>query len=725
MIIWEIDRPVPLLSDDEHFTLEELKIHFHQNEHVIRSYIINLFQNWLKDDRGYPETSLFWEWLQNVEFELLASFYTTIFDRLNKSNGYVVDYNPILMYCTKSHHNASLLGGTEQSNAAMLYVSPYVVKGKIELALTLAIMENTRKHIKLFPSTAADVNTNVSQRQVQHFLTRCLNKMNTLVELSDYQVAADLLNLPCQITTDVFTYMSIYGYMSYNTHVQCQQKTEIYRDKLFERLNDQLDHEETLDEIDRQFLDLNEDQTNHDYNDDHDHDGVDSVVTQSESIDNNSDTSQNDDFSDEDSSDEMEKDLQLTSEELKTRLQDFLVSFGAVAIYDLEESINGSDPIRGPIPYVACYSHRGEKLKYFSRYEYASLVQIKKKKAVTHRKRGMSFEFCTTFPLQRCYAQFLHNKQRTVIFNGKAPRHPGPEHEENTKQYSKWQEQADRYARYYLTAFRCEPECYSGHHQNCYDYSWNAFQEWIHTLQHDDSVLSKLRLSALNTRLHSLKATFKSKVLINKYRARARDMWSEQQKDRYSSDGWYDQLSKFLDHEIIEELEYQNNNAVLSKRETEQLQLQIEDNELQVQFFDQFTQANNSQENLLYATIDNIKYSMIHTDHGTDNIYERAELIYEDATLETANHQLQNLCDVPEYIHIGDDMPPVVLNPKQQMIYSVYDQYLDDTTNQSKAPPRLALLTGSAGSGKSYVIQAITKKGHATNNPVLTTANNN
>ena len=169
LIIWEMDRPVPIFQSNEYYTMDDLKNRFNHHEHHIRCYIIELFEEWLDNDTGYPESSPLWEWLEQVEFDILASFYSKLLDLLNKANGYMVDYNPILMFCTSSHHNISLLGGTEQSNAAMLYVSPYVVKGKIELALCLAILEKTRKHIKLYPSKADDASTNISQREVQHF----------------------------------------------------------------------------------------------------------------------------------------------------------------------------------------------------------------------------------------------------------------------------------------------------------------------------------------------------------------------------------------------------------------------------------------------------------------------------------------------------------------------------------------------------------------------------
>ena len=44
-----------------------------------------------------------------------------------------------------------------------------------------------------------------------HLLTRTLNRLNLMMEVSDYQVAAVLVGLPTEITTSTFTYFSAAG----------------------------------------------------------------------------------------------------------------------------------------------------------------------------------------------------------------------------------------------------------------------------------------------------------------------------------------------------------------------------------------------------------------------------------------------------------------------------------------------------------------------------------
>ena len=723
LIIWEMDRPMPISSDANILTIEQLQDLYSFNEELIRQHVVDLFHTWLDQDPGYPRTSPLWTWLLNAPFEMLSEFYTKLVEMVDKANGYVVDFNPVLLYCTNSHHNASLLGSTEQSNAAMLYVSPYVVKGKMELAMCIAVMEQTRKDINQFPSKADDARTNPSQRQVQHFLTRCLNKMNALVELSDYQVAADLLHLPCQITSELFSNMSVWGSMAYNTHVQSAQQTERFRDRLFSRMNDRIDEMSELDEVDAAFIDdtphenvnicQNEHECMVDANDDMVHSAETIPVVTQTSL-----------------SEEAISQSHVSIEECRERMQDFLVSFGGVAMYTIEAATSTTKAVKMPVPYVAHYNHRGAALRHLNRYEYNSLVHVKERPIQSSTSRSKTFEFASDYPLAARYAQYLRNKQHTIIFNGKPPRHPGTSPDPTTAKYAKWKQHADIFARYYLTAFRPEEICYEGSHQNTYSYDWEALQHWIKTLQRKNCIISKFRLSAMFTRIHSLKAKFKNKVIINKYRARNRDAWSTQQKDRYNTDIWLDQISKFVDTEFIDELQFQQTHSTLSTRITNQLQFQVEDDTAQSAFFNGFitTQLLSSSTTPSTTSLNNIPF--IYNDIEKKIILIAKE-IFANTTLEDVSIQefvldfVDDSLDPPLPLLEVQPFFEAQLNLKQRAVYMIYSSYLDDPNNPEHKPPALVLLTGSAGSGKSYVIQSIIQKAEQNGHHILLTAYNN
>ena len=135
--------------------------------------------------------------------------------------------------------------------------------------------------------------------------------------------------------------------------------------------------------------------------------------------------------------------------------------------------------------------------------------------------RSTQFLFYEGFPPHGNYAQFLRAKPRTLIYYAKGPRHPGkkPVSETSSRQFKNWKKKADKFAMYYLLAFR-PPQCYNGNHQNTFVYDWDALQSWIKDLQDDPSILSKFRLQAFYNRLHALDAEYKTKVLTTMYRAR-------------------------------------------------------------------------------------------------------------------------------------------------------------------------------------------------------------
>ena len=74
-----------------------------------------------------------------------------------------------------------------------------------------------------YPSQAEDAHSFPDQRLTQHFLTKILNKMHSYMEMSDYQVAAKLLHLPSQITSEVYGYSNPFGYIAYKKYIQSQE----------------------------------------------------------------------------------------------------------------------------------------------------------------------------------------------------------------------------------------------------------------------------------------------------------------------------------------------------------------------------------------------------------------------------------------------------------------------------------------------------------------------
>ena len=79
-------------------------------------------------------------------------------------------------------------------------------KEKVAVGTALQAMHTSLEHIKKFPSTAP--NTNTDERKTQHWLTRTLNTLSCQSELSDQQVAFSLLGNSTDICTETFTYLA-------------------------------------------------------------------------------------------------------------------------------------------------------------------------------------------------------------------------------------------------------------------------------------------------------------------------------------------------------------------------------------------------------------------------------------------------------------------------------------------------------------------------------------
>ena len=67
----------------------------------------------------------------------------------------------------------------------------------------LHILETSRKEINMYLSKALDNEIKPKERLKKHFLTKVVNKLNTFIELSDYHVAAYLMNILSIITSKI------------------------------------------------------------------------------------------------------------------------------------------------------------------------------------------------------------------------------------------------------------------------------------------------------------------------------------------------------------------------------------------------------------------------------------------------------------------------------------------------------------------------------------------
>jgi hypothetical protein len=353
-----------LASDDLLSQLKDPQL-LSASEPEFRTAMVNAFKRSLKNDPAYNEKSKLWEWLNNGPIAQVARFFCEIVSRLKDINLYVVEHSPIISYCTGSHNNVVNLGSSEQAKGAMFYITPYLTKNKIALEHCLTVLQKVREHVNLYPSKAANTGTEI--RTVQHVLTRTLNKLNCLMEISDYQAAASLLALPSEITSDTFAYVSPNACMVYETFSRIKNDNLNFLDNVMRELNRRQDEQEL--QLEREGVAISGIQSN--VNDafivlDDVDDGIDNDV---DDISNYVD----DHAADEDDCTQFVAPAPAVMDTAQTgdaipktpyNWDDILEGLGKVPLYTIE--IVNDKKIKQRVPVQAHYPHRGQGLRFMS-----------------------------------------------------------------------------------------------------------------------------------------------------------------------------------------------------------------------------------------------------------------------------------------------------------------------------------------------------------------------
>ena len=122
-------------------------------------------------------------------------------------NGWVVEYNPLLTSLLGCNTNLAFLGSKEQSKQALFYIGPYINKNGVKVVDALPLLAHAQNHALQYPSSADDADTNT--RLVQYIMTRVLNKLNSMMEISDTQAALALLGMGPTVCSDIFSYYDL------------------------------------------------------------------------------------------------------------------------------------------------------------------------------------------------------------------------------------------------------------------------------------------------------------------------------------------------------------------------------------------------------------------------------------------------------------------------------------------------------------------------------------
>ena len=325
----------------------------------------------------------------------LRCLYEDVSYKLAKRNGYVVDFNYLLTSILGTNTNSSLLGGTEQSKGATFYVGPYTTKNKTELNESLDVVLEAIDHAHEYPSTADDKDTD--KRFVQYIMTRILNKLNSLQEISDTQAASALLGLNVGLCSEIF--------VTYNADSFIQFALD-ERKRLSGR-NDISIEDSDFDSDVSTETSFSDDDTFVLWNEDKNElEELDEVMALAE------EANKNIDFEDYE----------------PVRYYDS--QYGSCKVYQVDNDTR-YEPIANPL----LYRYRGEKLKGLNRLEYFCTVKtvkdpsekdrIKNASKCQRRPKNHQYKFSEGIPIHANHHQIMRTKSCTPKLFTNPPSHPG------------------------------------------------------------------------------------------------------------------------------------------------------------------------------------------------------------------------------------------------------------------------------------------------------------
>ena len=401
-----------------------------------------------------------------------------------------------------------------------------------------------QEYARIYPSRAEDSNT--KKRFVQYIITRVLNKMNSLMEVSDTQAAAALLGMDSGVCSDIFSAYDPTAYMEY-------MMEEKYPSKSCSQNEDNDRKAYTGNEISDEysvgsFL-VDDSDNSSDSNEEKDKQlSHDDSSEFSESEDNQEgnvstlfkDAEQNEQETRVDGDEDEDQDCPY--EECAPTSGHFR--------YTPLFRVDGGERLE-PVRYPALYRNRGPNLAILSRYEYCTQVKVELKKKDDNydddesanknqqnnstkvkrgRKRSKAFEFGENFILQPSHVQRLRTKLCTLKLYKSPPPHPGKRPADSTTetQLVKWKKKANKYGAFFLMLFRPEEDLYEDQQENQYKYNWKEFVAFYNSLK-KGSRFDQMRYRTMQGYMHGWRTTPKSRAILSSHRGRKRTLWSHQE----------------------------------------------------------------------------------------------------------------------------------------------------------------------------------------------------
>ena len=679
VIVWETERPDNNIPNFLHCNLET---------DADRRHFIGDLKTYLKPIPPFNNShSDFWKWLETQSSDSqVRELHGAMMERIGRANGYVATFNPILSFCTGSHNNPVLLGSLGQAKSAMFYIIPYQGKTKYEFQQSLTILNKALEHVETerFRSRAGDTGT--LRRTMKHLLTRSLNRMHLQMELSDYQVAAALLELPSMIQTDRFAYGNPGALASFSTRARLAEHKEELLHEMFNEAAEARDR-----------LRCRYDESAFVVEDDGNDDG-DGPTAMDGATDNDNPSAVPYDANHLAQTPGFVREIKLRGPPLPGGAVDPHIPIRTMFVQD-----------------VALFLLRGCHLRKINYIEYLAILQFEntampKSSDGIHRSKNLKSP--TRFglsPLFEGFADCRHSiclKQKTPLMTSKRPPHPGRRPIDG-KLLLTWKKKADCYAAYYLHLFM-PLDIDTG----SLKLGWDQLEDFIVRLQEDNSIISKFRLMMMDSHMQGLRTSEALRNLTLQHRARTRKIWTDEELTRYSRDSWRKTMTNQDIQDMVDMI-----TGSLTTRQMKQVGLQLAHDNCQVKtlvsLYEKFPGSSGRHlrpglvSNHILSTVNatslQVTYSNMkdwkRTDHPAPTVS-----VGPDTDSTGASHR-SRLETIRRGLVRNDGS-----NTEQLEIFDMYAAFLlAENPSPEMYPPNVVLLHGPPGVGKSKLRDAIVR----------------
>ena len=577
--------------------------------------------------------------------------------------------------------NVESLGSWAQEKAAIIYIIKYMVKEGNEIANSLSLFKAAIRSVARNPSIAPDTGT--FMRTAQHILTNILNRRAGTVEYAVQTASLGLLGLPSNIFSHEFQY--------------CFIRPAIAAVRNAMRVNASNSSDEVTDVRSRQET---------------------TVTTPAAGP----TSEESDDLF---SGDEEEKQL---GEDINMFIEGHS---GNTEADDDEESYEKDEslqivPTGSDITVLSQHQHyrmRGPALAKYTLYNYTSIILIQKKPSRPQRQsnsgrlRNASFEFSDDHPLKSTHHQVLRSKQRIPILAGPAPpQHPGPK--QDTPQ---WREAARKFAEY-IVVLHCPWDLETG--IPTVELNYESLIKWIEELDNSGFFPDQATLFWIENLAMGSSVTAAAVKLMSTWRARKTIPWTTNDRLLHTGNEKSEKEGSYVSAPELAINADLHTKMALDPENTLSASAQLADR-LSLKLDALANASLGTERAAITAPIDS--FVVVETRQRPMEVIFTAVSSEPVRPAADSPENSQNSDQADLYGEVAQEITPVIppgqhrwvnyddiegLLPQQHaFVKDVFDWYNSrHVLGNSETKQLLELLSGAAGTGKSYVVKKIVEK---------------